>query len=548
MFESKVNRGRANGYVPLEANAKISSSYVQTGSFGIIPSSSYALTASYAVNSDPTFPYSGSAIITGSLSVSASEAITQEVTGLNLTSSYNLNYASYPTAIWNQQGYQFIVDYGSSRLTVTKVVDNQYVEVISGYDLSANINVGSGTWQVYGDGSYLYIISEGGFLSSWRFDTQTETLIFLSEGNKYTNYYSQIWGDGTRIYATTSDILGGNQKLCAYDVTNGILNFASETAETYYTYNSVFCQNGYIYVAGRSYGVTAYTFNGASFTKVAEILGDYGDIVSINGDGKYIYVADYTGFLSAFEHSGATISYLANIDLSSQLTYLNTIWCDDNLIWVTSGGYDQSSALLLAYSFDGSIFTQEISIDNGGDLPCYVVSDNQYYYVLRYADVYLYTRQVLSNYSIGTALSVTGSVSVSGSMTIDNQVNITGSLQVTGSIILNGQPLSGSSGSSYLKYVALLNQLDVGAPSATILENTLGSVSYAYVSPGLYHITSDSLFVREKLWYYIQPNVNGATAYRLTLTYIDSSTLLIEDANGANDGLINNSIEIRVYP
>jgi len=97
-------------------------------------------------------------------------------------------------------------------------------------------------------------------------------------------------------------------------------------------------------------------------------------------------------------------------------------------------------------------------------------------------------------------------------------------------------------------YVALLTQTGTNAPVATVLENTLGDLSYTYFSPGLYYITSNSLFIREKLWYYIQPNINASTGIRFNITYIDNTTLLIEDQNYTDDSLNYTSIEIRVYP
>jgi hypothetical protein len=483
-------------------------------------------TSSFATTGSNTFI--GNQTITGSLNITTTAVL--HVTGLNLTSSYNLNYNDYPTAIWNQQGYQFILDYGSNRLTVTKVVNNQYVQVISGYDLTQDI-AGQGTWQVYGDGTYLYIISEYGFVSSWRFDTQTETLIFLSQGSKYTNSYSQIWGDGTYIYATTSDTLGGSQKLSAYHINSGILSLAAQTAETYYSYNSVFCQNGYIYVGVNSYGVIVYTYNGSSFTKVAEILDDYGDIVSINGDGKYIYIGNYGGGLLAFEHSGSTISYLTYINLSSQLTHVNTIWCDDNLIWVTSGGYDQNSPLLLAYSFDGSTFTQEISINNGGDLPTYVVSDNQYYYVLRYADIALYTRAGFNQY-ISNVLSITGSLQVTGSTILNGNLYITGSVSAsngfTGSLLgTASNALTASSADNFTVRGTLTATTIVAQTITSSTEFITGSTKFGSLITDTHQFTGSVLMTGSLV-------VSGSTTLGGNLLFATDNVYSIGNTNGTN--------------
>jgi hypothetical protein len=73
------------------ASLAISASYAFTASSAI--SSSYALTASYALNSIPAFPYSGSAQITGSLGITGSVNASQGFTGsLFGTASWATNF------------------------------------------------------------------------------------------------------------------------------------------------------------------------------------------------------------------------------------------------------------------------------------------------------------------------------------------------------------------------------------------------------------------------------------------------------------------------
>jgi hypothetical protein len=56
------------------------------------------------------------------------------------------------------------------------------------------------------------------------------------------------------------------------------------------------------------------------------------------------------------------------------------------------------------------------------------------------------------------------------------------------------------------KYVAILNQTGTNAPTATILENTLGFTPvWSYISPGIYHLTYTGGFpTRSKTFIVIQ--------------------------------------------
>jgi len=103
----------------------------------------------------------------------------------------------------------------------------------------------------------------------------------------------------------------------------------------------------------------------------------------------------------------------------------------------------------------------------------------------------------------------------------------------------------------YKVYTALLTQVGsdpiTDAPTAIVLENTIGNISFTYESAGLYFMKSSGLFLNDKTWYSILANWNGGSAHINNLTYIDDSTILIEMTNGIDNHLIKTPIEIRVY-
>jgi len=95
-----------------------------------------------------------------------------------------------------------------------------------------------------------------------------------------------------------------------------------------------------------------------------------------------------------------------------------------------------------------------------------------------------------------------------------------------------------------LKYVALLTQTSTGAPTATVLENTLGAtISYSYNSVGNYTGTLSSSIL----------DVNK-TAIILGINQITSGGCRFQTANTvtivttANGNLSNTTLEIRIYP
>ena len=108
--------------------------------------------------------------------------------------------------------------------------------------------------------------------------------------------------------------------------------------------------------------------------------------------------------------------------------------------------------------------------------------------------------------------------------------------------------MSAAGGASYLVYTALLSQADTDAPTAIVLENTLGgTVVWTYNAEGSYIGTLTGAFTADKtaiftggfdgFYFSYRGSANTVTI----LTYDETLTL-------ANDYLNKNPIEIRVYP
>ena len=88
-----------------------------------------------------------------------------------------------------------------------------------------------------------------------------------------------------------------------------------------------------------------------------------------------------------------------------------------------------------------------------------------------------------------------------------------------------------------------------GAPVATVLENTLGEVTFLYESPGQYKVVLENSFPLLKTYLYIQqivPDEGFVITYYFDINSIQITTLN-DVLSESNNKLYNTSFEIRVY-
>ena len=101
----------------------------------------------------------------------------------------------------------------------------------------------------------------------------------------------------------------------------------------------------------------------------------------------------------------------------------------------------------------------------------------------------------------------------------------------------------------YKVYTALLTQAGTSAPTAIILNNTIGTLVFGYSGVGLYTITTSGLFTLDKCYAIAYQNdslswifLNRASDNVFDLTTTNNSGAYV---NGA---MANALIEIRIYP
>lgn len=107
----------------------------------------------------------------------------------------------------------------------------------------------------------------------------------------------------------------------------------------------------------------------------------------------------------------------------------------------------------------------------------------------------------------------------------------------------------------YKVYTALLTQSGTSAPTATVLENTLGgTVVWSYNSAGDYTATLSGAFTSNKTWLMcnagqtVDTYAGNFVIAELNLIDVNSVRVITSTGgSGADDELLNTSIEIRVY-
>lgn len=104
----------------------------------------------------------------------------------------------------------------------------------------------------------------------------------------------------------------------------------------------------------------------------------------------------------------------------------------------------------------------------------------------------------------------------------------------------------------YKVYKALLTQDGTSPPVDTVLENTLGTITYQYNATGNYNILSDGLFTEFKTALIIPPSIATRIGI-ISFTILDSNTINLLTTRlltGAEDDslLLNSFIQIEVYP
>ena len=103
----------------------------------------------------------------------------------------------------------------------------------------------------------------------------------------------------------------------------------------------------------------------------------------------------------------------------------------------------------------------------------------------------------------------------------------------------------------YKVYTALLTRTGATAPTAIVLENTLGTITFGYTTVGTYQINSADLFIADKTVVFTQQEPSGAFGRVLAAGRTTSTEIVLSQTTSSgtsnDDWVTPVSIEIRVY-
>jgi len=234
------------------------------------------------------------------------------------------------------------------------------------YTLLDTHDAGDDYYDVWGDGTYIYVACWTSGIRAYSFDGTNLALLDTQAGGVI---HRAVWGDGTYIYV--ADMVSG---IFAYSF-NGTSFTLLDSLDNGGSYRNVWGDGTYIYVATWTTGIRAYSFNGSSFSLLDTQYDGAGEYLDVWCDGTYIYAACSTDGIRAYSFNGSSFTLLDTHDAGD--SYL-TVCGDSTYIYVGT-----NSKGIHAYSFDGSSFSLLDSDDSSGTYTG-VWSDGTYIHVALY--------------------------------------------------------------------------------------------------------------------------------------------------------------------
>jgi hypothetical protein len=194
---------------------------------------------------------------------------------------------------------------------------------------------------------------------------------------------------------------------------------------------------------------------------------------------------------------------------------------------------------LANFTVPSSIFVGDLSVSEAGKGNVVIIRDNSNVN-LSLGNVEVYGRgNVIGQNLKGIVIGDNQSVTESGITTTNLRVTET----------INGESVN-TIVPTYKKYIATITQTGILDPVVTILENTIGNISWIRTSAGNYEGILTNAFPSADKTYLMVNQVN--TSGICYLTYASTSQLYLQWYNFSlaqtDNVLMNNTIEIRVYP
>jgi len=194
-----------------------------------------------------------------------------DLTFINTTETYASTFGY--SDVWANDSFIFLsADDGG--LVVLTFDGTSFTEVTSDYHSNSGFYQG-----VWSDGIYIYC------------GCTNNVTIYTFNGTDLTRVYEggpgsyDVWGNGTFVYTAS-----GSSRIRAYNFTGSSLTFLDDTGEETFTSRDVYGGEGFIVAGQGTHGIYVYTFNGTDFISVDN--NDYGNCKGVYYDGDYFYNCD----------------------------------------------------------------------------------------------------------------------------------------------------------------------------------------------------------------------------------------------------------------
>jgi hypothetical protein len=281
-------------------------------------------------------------------------------------------------------------------------------------------------------------------------------------------------------------------------------------------------------------------------------------IYSDGGDSQFkgdLYNANGKGFFS-FMHGDK------NSTDSQSSAFVN----DGKTVFYSMGKGAYSPGNFIFRTFDGTTISDLAELTTGGNLglnkssPTYKIdavgADN---FGFRYkgsaVEAIMGVSPTVAQFGSKTNHTVQIVVNEAGVATFDASGNFVASgtakasPATLGDELVTLDQLNAVSPSGIKRYKALITQTGTSAPTVTILENSIGDITYGYTSAGAYTANSSGLFTSGKTFLFLNPTYG--TGNYTAIKYNSSNILDIKSLNGITptDGILSaQSLLIEVYP
>ena len=175
-----------------------------------------------------------------------------------------------------------------------------------------------------------------------------DLLLEQDDGYGWCNFY-----DYENKYLYVGDDSG--ETLRAYTWDSATETLSLKNTETSVDAYSIWAgSEDYIYVATYSDGVYLYSFDGTTLSPL-DNEDPTGHFLDVWGNSNYVFFANGTGFIQAYNYGENTLTRLLGNDLGRVMK----LWANDTIIHTGAYRGDDEGRQVIGYTFDGSTYTEE---------------------------------------------------------------------------------------------------------------------------------------------------------------------------------------------